>query len=82
MQIRRNQRAEREEYSTLTKAELRHKIYDLINSSGLDSSVYVQRADFSGSQAKEELLKHWENGDPMTRLELQRVLRIVRELDK
>ena len=72
--LRTNRRSEREEYSALTIAELRRKIDDTI--SRLDQSAISQQ----GSQAKRALMARWENGDPMTRLDLQRVLRIAREL--
>ncbi len=78
---RTNQRIEREEYSALTKAELRHRIHSSLKHSGLDLSSSAEKTALGGSQAKRELMQHWESGDPMTRLDLQRILRIVQELE-
>jgi hypothetical protein len=69
--LRTNRRAERDEYSALTIAELRLKIADAM--SRLDQSELMQQ----GSAAKRTLMARWESGAPMSRLDLQRVLRVV-----
>ena len=73
-QRRRNQRAEREEYSALTIAELTRRIHD--SPDRLEQSALTPQ----GSAAKRALIARWESGAPMSRLDLQRVLRIVDEL--
>ena len=72
---RTNRRVERDEYSALTIAELRLKIGDAM--SRLDQSELMEQR----SAAKRTLMARWERGDPMSRLDLQRVLRVVDELD-
>ena len=69
---------ERSDFELLTKDELRRSISYVIGVSILDKATFVRMAT---PGAKRELMEKWAKDGPLTKLDLQRVLRIIRELD-
>ena len=64
-------------FELLTKEELRRAIFYLVEGSILERDKFVE---LSAPGTKRELMEKWNRDGPMSKLDLQRVLRIVREL--
>ena len=62
-----------------TKDELKKSIKQLLKASKLDQAAFINLAPLG---AKRVLMERWNKEASKTRLELQRVLRIVRELER
>lgn len=69
---------ERSEFELLTTSELRRVIAHTIGGSALDQAAFVEMAS---PGVKRGLMEKWDKGGPLSKLDLQRVLRIVRELE-
>ena len=69
---------ERLTFELLSETQLGQSIARVIDGSTLDRESFVEMA---GGGAKKALMGRFVRGDSLSRLDLQRVLRIVRELE-
>ena len=70
--------SQRSGFELLTKDELKRSIAHLVDKSALDRDDFIKLAAFG---AKQSLISRWVKEGPISKLDLQRVLRIVREID-